>query len=408
MKKYNPNSEYRTDLEKPEVKAKIAEAKRLYQEFLTQYSTKLDFNNPATISEAYEKAKEMGVFEKAQEIRETIFCKDMHFYGVSYLWDACMNHCAYCPGSVPNRKKAIAEGREYPLRELSVEQAVVDTLSVMEDGHVHICYLSGSAPGRERLPDKMVQYLEAFDDLGLKEIILNIEPATKEGFRKMREAVSKTSLQFRVFQETYNKDTYAKMHPKGPKADYDFRRQSQARALEAGIDNVGLGVLFGLHSRPLEELEGLREHAEELERDHGKKPARVCLPSANELTNIGVEIPHFLDRGTYTEGRNEIVEAGDYEKFNELIYALARLAMPTINIVSSERDGPAMLRILDKYATCTTLNVHPGVGDNARIFPCNGNSETHFEQATTFPRDPKTTIEEMRERGYNPVLGKQD
>ncbi len=404
MRKYDPSSEYRTDVEIPEVKAKIDEAMQSYQDFLNQYATILDIDNPKSISETYEKVMKTDILEKAKKIRENVFGRDIHFYGVSYLWDACINHCAYCPGSVQNRKKAISGGKGYPLRELSVDQAVVDTLAVMENGHDHICYLSGSAPGREKLPDKLIPYLEAFDNLGLKEIILNIEPATEDGLRKMREAVSKTSLQFRVFQETYNKKTYAKMHPKGPKADYDFRRQSQARALEAGFDNVGLGVLFGLHNKPLEELESLKEHAEELERNYGKKPGRVCLPSANELTNIGVQIPHFLDRGIYTEGRNEIIRAGDYEKFNELIYALARLAMPTINIVSSERDGPAMLRILDKYATCTTLNVHPGVGDNAKIFPCNGHDETHFEQATTFPRNPKATIKEMKERGYNPII----
>lgn len=403
MKTYNPNSEYKVDIGKPEVQAKLAEARNLYLAFLSQFARKLDFENPKSISEAYQKAQEMGIFEKAQEIREMIFGKDMHFYGVSYLWDACVNHCTYCPGSVPNRKKAMESGNEYPLRELSVSQAAADTLAVMEDGHTHMCYLSGSSPGREKLPGKMVPFLESFDQLGLEEIILNLEPSTEEGFQIMRAAVKNTALQFRVFQETYDRETYAKMHPKGPKADYDFRRQSQARALKAGFDNVGIGVLFGLHRFPLEEIEGLREHAEELEREHGKKPARVCLPSANELANIGVEIPYFLKRGTYSNGREELIEAGDYEKFNELVYALARLAMPTINIVSSERDGPAMLKILDRYATCTTLNVHPGVGDNARIFPCNGNKQTHFEQATTFPRNPKETVEEMRKRGYNPI-----
>jgi 2-iminoacetate synthase ThiH len=404
MKTYNPKTEHKEDINKPEIQAKIAEAKGLYQNFLNQYGKGLDLQNPESIKETYHKAKGIGILEKAKEIRNLIFGKDMHFYGVSYLWDACMNHCAYCPGSVPNRKKAIESGNEYPLRELSVNQAVADTISVMKDGHTHVCYLSGSSPGRERLPNKMVPYLNSFDKLGLEEIILNIEPATEAGFRIMKEAVKETPLQFRVFQETYNKETYAKMHPKGPKADYNFRRQSQARAINAGFDNIGLGALFGLHRYPLEEIEGLREHAEELEREYGKKPARVCLPSANELTNIGVQIPYFLKRGIYTPERTELKEAGDYEKFNELVYALAKLAMPTLSIVSSERDRPAMLKILDNYTTCTTLNVHPGVGDNANIFSCNGNKQTHFEQATTFPRDPKETITNLRSRGYNPII----
>jgi len=418
--KYDPTSEYHVDPESPEVKKKIEEAQQLFLEFLKENQETFDLSNEQSIEDTFNKAIEAGVFDKASEIRELLFGKDVHFYGVSYLWDACKNHCHYCPGSVPNRAKAIKEGKEFPLRELSVPQAVEDTKAVMKDGHTHICYLTGSTPSIDRYPDKIIPYLttviEETKDDGLEEIILNVEPLTEEGFRKVNEAVKATNerlgthvaLQFRVFQETYNRDVYAQMHPKGPKADYDFRIESQARALRAGIDNVGLGALFGLNKFPLEEIEGLRQHAERLEKEFGKTPARICLPSANELENIGVKIPHVLTRGTYREGRKELTGKGPYEKFDELIYALARLAMPKNNIVSSERDGEAMLELLDKYATCTTLNVHPGVGDNARLFKKQERDEfafVHFEQTTTFPRDPKSTVDKMKARGYNPLLG---
>ena len=212
------------------------------------------------------------------------------------------------------------------------------------------------------------------------------------------------SLQFRVFQETYNKDIYSQMHPKGPKADYNFRIQSQARALKAGFDNVGLGVLLGLNKLPLEESESLRIHAENIKKDFGKYPIRICLPSANELANLGVSIPFILKKGKYSYGK--LIKKESYEKFNELVYALTRLAMPQINIVSSERDTPAMLEILDKYATCTTLNVHPGVGENAKVFQkiegkC---KKIHFEQTTTFPRNPESVIRRMKKCGYNPIF----
>lgn len=405
MQKYNPKTEYKADINSPEIKKELSDSRRLYDEFKTKHLRTLDFEDPNTIDVAFEDAKHLGIFERAHNTRELIFGKDMHFYGVVYLWDACVNHCAYCPGSIPNRKKAIDQGNEYPLREISVEQAVVETLAVMEDGHTHVCYLSGSAPGRERLPDKIAPYLEAIDELGLDEIILNIESSTDEGFRKIRGAVKNTALQFRIFQETYDRETYARMHPKGPKADYDFRRESQARAVRAGFDNVGLGALFGLHRFPIEEIENLRMHADDLEMDFGKRPVRVCLPSANELRNIGVDIPYFIKRGSYNNGRGELVEKGPYEKFDELLYALAKLAMPTISIVSSERDGPAMLKILDKYATCTTLNVHSGVGDNANIFCKNGEErKVHFEQTTDFPRDPKKTILDLKSRRFNPMI----
>jgi biotin synthase-like enzyme len=403
--RYDPATEYKVDINDRKVALALADARSTYFAFLRRHDRSVDLKDPETIVAAHQDAEREGVFEAARSVRQLVFGKDMHFYGVVYLWDACVNSCAYCPGSIPNRRKTIAEGNEYPLRELSVEQAVVETLSVMDDGHTHVCYLCGSAPGRIRLPDKLLPYLEAFDELGLEEVILNIEPPTSEGMRKIRRALRKTPVQFRIFQETYDRETYARLHPTGPKKDYDFRRDAQARAVDAGFDNIGLGALFGLHRFPLEEIESLRIHAGELEADSGKRPARICLPSANELRNIGVDIPYPLARGEYADGRELLVRCGQYELFGELIYALAKLAMPTISIVSSERDGPALLRVLDDYASCTTLNVRSRVGGNTDIFRDNGeHRKIHFEQTTDFPRDPQHTIAGFLRRGFVPVI----
>lgn len=402
MKKYNPKDEYKVNINLPEIQLKIKEAKDLYQSFIEKNIKKIDLNNPNEINQIYNEAKELGIFNKAEEMRNLIFGKDIYFYGVSYLWDACQNYCTYCPGSITNRKEAIKQGKEYPLRELSIDEAIEDTKALIENGHQNICYLTGSSPGTEKLPKKIINYLKEIDELGLEEIILNIEPTTDKGFEIIRNAVKKTPLQYRIFQETYDKETYKKVHPKGIKSDYEFRINAQSRAIKAGFDNVGLGFLLGLHQYPIEEIENLKKHAEKLELEYSKKPIRVCLPSANELTNIGVEIPYKLKKGVYSNKGEQLIKMNEYEKLNELIYALARLAMPTINIVSSERDKPGMLKILDKYATCTTLNVKPTVGGNAEIFPSEDN--ICFEQATSFSRDTKKTIEEMKKRDYNPII----
>ncbi len=411
-KKYDPKSEYHVDLEDPKIKASLEKAQKLYSEFVKNNTYKLNISDESSVHDVYQKAIEAGIFDNAKSIRELIFGKDIHFYGVSYLWDTkCANDCIYCPASRTNIRKTIEEGKTISSRELTIDQAVRDTKAVMKDGHTHICYLTTSTPSIKKYPDKIIPYLreiiEKTKEDGLKEIILNIEPLTEEGFRKIVEAVKKpnekfgtnVSLQFRVFQETYNRETYKKMHPRGPKSDYDFRMSAQTRALKAGFDNIGLGALFGLHKYPLEEIENLKKHAESLERESGKIPARICLPSGNELENIGVTIPHFLTKEI------DDYKKGTYEEFNELIYALARLAMPTINIVSSERDRPAMLETLNQYATCSTLNVHPGVGDNAKIFQEEDQSEeTHFEQASVFPRDPKKTLKCIEADGYKPIM----
>lgn len=413
--KYNPKKEIKANLNNPKIKKEISDAKKTYEKFAKKFLHKLNLKNPSSVKQVYEEAKRQGIFEKAQKIRELIFGKDIHFYGVVYLWDQCCNYCIYCPGAVQNREKAIKQGKEYPLRELSVKEAVEDTKAVMEDGHTHMCYLTGSWPGHALYPQKMAQYLKAFDKLGLTEIILNIPPQTLEGFKIMKKAIKKTSIQFRVFQETYNRDVYGRVHPAGPKSNYEFRIESQERALEAGFDNVGLGALFSLNRYPIEEINGLMNHAETIKKKFGKYPIRVCLPTANFLEGIGVSVPYILKRGKYDKF-GELLKPEAYELFDELIFALGRLAMPTINIVSSERDPQGILKILDKYATCTTLDVHPGVGDNIEHHKAKSEKakkeytsearEVHFEQATVFPREPRTTIEDMKSRGYNPFLGK--
>ena len=405
MKNYDPINEYKVNIKRKNVQKEIVEARQLYEAFATEFVHLLDLEKPRTINLVFEKANQSEIFKRANYIRNLIFGKDIHFYGVVYLWDACQNYCSYCPGSIPNRKKLIEQGTDYPLRELTIKQAVLETQSVMKAGHTHICFLCGSAPGITKLPDKIIPFLRAIDKLGLNEIILNIEPLRDEGFKAIRDSVKNTPLQYRIFQETYNKKSYLELHPKGEKSDYKFRIESQERAMKAGFNNFGLGVLFGLHRYPIEEINDLITHSENMKKILNLAPARICLPSANELKNIGVDIPYFIKRGSYNRRRSELLEADHYEKLTELIYALTKLAMPTTNIVSSERDSPGMLKILDKYATCTTLNVQSGVGENTKIFKKNEDeSVVHFEQTTDFPREPNGTKLDMLRRGYNPIL----
>lgn len=409
--KYLPQSEWKVDIHIPEVKDKIEEWQSLYNEFMSKFWEKLDFENPISIWEVYEKAQKMWIFKKAKELRELIFWKDMHFYWVVYLWDWCINDCSFCPWSKTNKAKAKKEGKVYETRKLTPQQWLQETMKVMKDWHSHVCFLTGSNYPN-MMAKHLIPYLKVLDTLWLEEIILNIEPPTQEWFEQIRAAVKNTSLQFRVFQETYDKDTYARlMNPnnrdpkKIPKADYQFRYDSQKRALKAWFENVWLWVLFWLSRFPLKEIEALKKHNEELENEFWRQAIRLCLPSANEISNIGIKIPFFMERWEYKNGRKELVEKKNYEKLNELLYALTRLAMPTMNIVSSERDGEAMLNILDDYATCSTLWVRPWVGENTWIFDeKKQDDDVHFEQTTTFYRDPKKTAENMKKRWFTPIL----
>lgn len=394
---YKLQSEYKVDFASHEVKKQIATAEDISVVLIEKWKRRLDLENPDEIEGIYVEAKKEGLFDRAKETRELIFGKDIHFYGVCYMWDMCVNSCIYCPASVENREESGFENRE-----LTVEQTIEDTKSVMEDGHTHICYLTGEDPGGHPA-ETLVEYLIAIDSLGLDEIILNIGPQTTRDFAVLREVVKRTSLQFRVFQETYNRRTYARNHPWGPKKDYDFRVQSQERALEAGFDNVGLGVLFGLHRFPIKEIEAIKKHAIRLKVRCGKLPARICLPSVSLSKNLKNKVPYDLPRGEYDSDGN-LIKKNAYEMLNELIYALSRIAMPLVSIVSSERNQKGMLEILDHYATCTTLNVHPGVGDNMKYHSGEIDETLHFEQATSYPRNPEETIKNMRLKGFNPII----
>ncbi len=394
MIKYNPQDEWHLDPNSSEGLSFVKESLGIYKEFASKYSHTLDLKHPLSIETAYEAAQAAGIFTWAKTIRQTFFGNDIHFYGVTYLWDMCLESCVYCPASIENRKRT-----KYKPLSLSIEEAVRDVQYVMQDGHRHICILTGEDPIRFP-PSVLAEYIRALDELGLNEIILNIEPPTNpEDFKLWRTAARHTALQFRIFQETYNRTKYAQIHPitkYGKKHLYDYRYRSQEIALSYGFDNVGLGVLFGNHNLPIEELDNLQRHAQQIKLLTGKSPARVCLPSAKYLEDIQVDISHSLD----SHHQNL------YVKFSELIYALAKLAMPTINIVSSERDDPALLAKLEHYAACTTLNVHPGVGDNIRHHEQSTYDGIHFEQAPSFSRHPSNTLTEMKIRGFNPIIGK--
>jgi len=441
MKRYAYTDEYHVNL--MEVANEVARVKAAYVDFEEKYLHALDLQNPASISEIYATAKKRGIFKQAEAIRNLIFGKDVHFYGVIYMSDYCANSCAYCPGGEENRKCAIAKGIVYPRKALTLKQIIDETRAVLKSGHSHICYLEGSPMKRQllnnsyakRIATIVAEVIKQTANEGLKEIILNIEPLTKEGFvivaKAAREAnaevTANVALQFRVFQETYSHDVYAAMHPQNiegtrPKADYDNRRESQARALRGGFDSIGLGILLGLNRYPMEEVHGLVDHIRDLQKEFPDVlPARVAIPSANELKNIGTRIPYVMNTGqTRPQKEGERLgkfAKGDYEKLNELIYALVRLAMPEINIVDSERDTPEMLEILDRYATCTTLGVQPGVGGNCNIPLEKMTSKEEYKkyqesldktaifcQATTFPRNITETLKKMRRNGYKPIF----
>lgn len=377
---YNPKNEHKVDIERPEIQAQIAEAKQMYREFAAEFRS-LDLRDEDSIDRAYDTATKRGLFEKAAEIRELIFGRDTTTYGVSYISDYCVSNCTFCP--IRKDSIDVETGKPIKRQRLSLEEFIRDTEEIIKDGHSHICFLAGDGDLTTKHPERMIPYLQALDQMeGIDEIILNVTPQTTETFRIWREAARNKSLQFRVFQETYNQELYKQKIHSGPKADYSFRKESQSRAMDAGFDNYGLGILLGLNPNFIQEIDDLVEHAQEMTSKYCKSPARVCLPTANTLKGVNnveqqIHVP---------------------SKANELVYALAKLAMPEVSIVSSERDTPEMLRILDKYATNRTVDVQPSVGGNLQQA---SREDSLLKQTTVFPTSPEATSRDYAERGYN-------
>jgi hypothetical protein len=396
---YSAEQELHVRADDPKAQHVIRQAQEKYNAFASDFRGRFDLSKPASILDAYAEAMRRDIFGEAARVRDFFFGRDMHFYGVVYLWDMCMESCTYCPAAVENRKKA-----KYKPLDLTIEDAVRDVKYVMADGHRHLCILTGEDPLKHP-PELLAEYIRAFDELGLTEMILNVEPPKDPAhFRLWRDAAKKTSLQFRIFQETYDRETYAAIHPVtkwGRKHDFDNRYDAQIVAMQHGFDNYGLGILFGNHPRPIDEIDGLAAHARYALGKTGKWPARVNLPSAKHLENIEVEIPFDLHMSRNASSGSSTA----YRMSSELIYALTRLALPHISIVSSERDSPELLRVLDRYATCTTLNVHPGVGDNIRFNEGIDFMTAHFEQAPSFSRDPRTLALGYAAAGYRAFLG---
>lgn len=378
--KYDPKNEYKVDVQRPEIQLRIAEARNLYQSFANEFRN-LDLRGEFSINQAYENAIKNGIFEKASQIRELIFGRDTTTYGVSYISDSCASGCTYCP----IRRDSIDVGTGKPIKRktLSLDEFIQDAKEIVKDGHSHICFLAGDGDLTTKHPERMLPYLQALDQMeGIDEVILNVTPQSTGTFKTWRDAVKNKSLQFRVFQETYNPEIFKQKHPFGPKTYYHFRRESQSRAMDAGFDNYGLGVLLGLNPNLLEEIDELIKHAQEMTTRYGKFPARVCLPTANTLKGIN----------------NVEVQIHVPPKANELAYALVKLAMPEVSIVSSERDTPEMLRTLDRYATNRTVDVQPSVGGNLEQAR---NQDRLLKQTTVYPTNPEATREDYVMRGYN-------
>ena len=254
------------------------------------------------------------IYEIAEEIKLAFYGNRIVLFAPLYLSNYCVNGCVYCPYHLKN--KHIAR------KKLTQEEVRQEVIALQDMGHKRLAIEAGEDP-----KNNPIEYiLECINTIysikhkngAIRRVNVNIAATTVENYKKLKDAGIGTYI---LFQETYHKESYLKLHPTGPKHDYDYHTSAHDRAMEAGIDDVGLGVLFGLELYRYE-FAGLLMHAEHLEAVHGVGPHTISVPRVKPADDIDPE-----------EFNNSISD----EMFAK-ITACIRLAVPYTGIIISTRE----------------------------------------------------------------------
>lgn len=254
------------------------------------------------------------IYELAGEIKKDFYGDRIVMFAPLYLSNYCVNGCVYCPYHAKN--KHIAR------KKLTQEEIVKEVTALQDMGHKRLALETGEDP--TNCPIEYV--LESIKTIysikhkngAIRRVNVNIAATTVENYRKLKEAGIGTYI---LFQETYHKESYLKLHPAGPKHDYNYHTEAMDRAMEGGIDDVGCGVLFGLELYRYE-FAGLLMHAEHLEAVHGVGPHTISVPRIKHADDID---PTAFDNGI------------DDETFLKII-ACIRVAVPYTGMIISTRE----------------------------------------------------------------------
>ena len=255
------------------------------------------------------------MYDLAEEIKLAFYGNRIVMFAPLYLSNYCVNGCVYCPYHLKN--KHIAR------KKLTQDEVRAEVIALQDMGHKRLAIEAGEDP-----VNNPIEYiLECINTIysvkhkngAIRRVNVNIAATTVENYRKLKDAGIGTYI---LFQETYHKESYLKLHPTGPKHDYDYHTEAMDRAMEGGIDDVGLGVLFGLELYKYEFV-GLMMHAEHLEAVHGVGPHTISVPRIKRADDID---PNVFD--------NSIPD----DIFAKII-ACIRIAVPYTGMIISTRES---------------------------------------------------------------------
>lgn len=314
------------------------------------------------------------IYALAEQIKKDFYGNRIVMFAPLYLSNYCVNGCVYCPFHAKNG--------HIPRKKLTQEEIRREVIALQDMGHKRLALETGedpvNCPIEYVLESIRTIYSIQHKNGAIRRVNVNIAATTVENYRKLKEAGIGTYI---LFQETYHKESYEKLHPTGPKHDYAYHTEAMDRAMEAGIDDVGIGVLFGLE-RYRYEFAGLLMHGEHLEAAYGVGPHTISVPRIRRADDI--------DPGDFDHGIDD-------DTFAKLV-ACIRIAVPYTGMIISTRES----------RQCRERVLHLGVSQisGGSRTSVGGYAEEEEESSAQFDVSDNRTLDEvvkwLMELGYLP------
>lgn len=277
----------------------------------------LDLSETAVLLTTRDEDLEEEIFEAARDVKLAIYGKRLVLFAPLYIANHCSNNCLYCAFRRDNT--------ELIRRTLTLDEIAEEVRLLENQGHKRLLMLMGEDSTLCSLDHFIASIETAYatktNKGEIRRINVEIAPLSVDDFRRLKAARIGTYV---VFQETYHRDTYRRVHPTGRKADYDWRITAMDRAMQAGIDDVGIGVLFGLYDYRFEVL-ALLMHAQHLDKTYGVGPHTISVPRIYPAKNAPLSFapPHPVTDGQFKR-----------------IVAVLRLSVPYTGMILSTRESP--------------------------------------------------------------------
>ena len=337
------------------VLAKAAEAKGISHR---EAALLLECNDPAVTER---------IFKLANEIKHRFYGNRIVMFAPLYLSNYCVNGCVYCPYHAKN--KTIHR------KKLTQDEIRAEVIALQDMGHKRLALEAGEHP----LMNPIEYILESINTIysikhkngAIRRVNVNIAATTVENYRRLRDAGIGTYI---LFQETYNKDNYEALHPTGPKKDYAWHTEAMDRAMQGGIDDVGIGVLFGLETYRYDFV-GLLMHAEHLEATYGVGPHTISVPRLCKADDVDT-----------ADFENAVPDDIFYK-----IVAITRIAVPyTGMIISTRESAKSRARLLELGISQISGGSRTSVGGYV-------NEETPEENSSQFDIADHRSLDEVVE-----------